>query len=156
MVVQVLFLSLLFGLACNASANDKKPAEPPITLEPMVISADSLLSFGFSLRVVRQEPGDRLLTLSIERILEKSDADRKGLKSGYEIISINGREIQSYEATFRAGSELHQIFIGRPEGARVTLEVRPPGKTKTKKLTIVRKTIVIEHSTVKIGGLPSN
>lgn len=124
----------------------------PMVLEPMVVYGETKLAFGFGLRVVRIGNPHVLLELTVDRVKVGSEAERKGLKPGSRIVSINGREVSSYEATFVHGSELNSLFVDRPEGASVTMEVLAPGKKKVQKLTIFRRTILINPP--KIGGLP--
>jgi len=69
-----------------------------------------------------------------------------------QVLRIDGRPVSDYEGTFRSGSELNRIFIGRSSGDRISLEVMLPGKKKPKKLTITRRVVNREYP--KIGGMP--
>jgi S1-C subfamily serine protease len=90
--------------------------------------------------------------MEVDRVQAGGEAERKGLKPGSKIVSINGRDVSSYEATFVYGSELNRIFVDRPQGASVTLQVLIPGMKKVQKMTIVRRSLHTELP--KIGGLP--
>jgi len=156
-------LALLWPLIGQAEAKPAASAAPSppaavatetIVLEPMVVPGDTRLAFGFSIKVTRIEGTHHTLEMQVERVQAGSDAERKGLKPGSRIFAVNGRKASSYEATFVHGSELNQIFVDRPEGAHVTLEVLLPKKKKLEKLTIVRQRLSYELP--KIGGLPSN
>jgi hypothetical protein len=125
----------------------------PVVLEPMTIYGDTKLSFGFGLRVMRIENPRIVLEITVDRVKTGSDAERKGLKPGSRVVSINGRDVSGYEATFVNGSELNRLFVDRPEGASVTMEVLVPGKKKIQKLTIVRRSLLYEPP--RIGGLPN-
>ena len=152
LVLPILILTTAFA-ETPAPANPPPAKEPPpIVLEPFVLNAESELSFGFGIRVMRNQATRHALGMSVERVGSGTDAERKGLKSQSQIIAINGKPVGDYEATFNAGSELGKIFVGRAEGAKVTLTVIPFGKKKPQTLTIVRRTIY-DHSS-KIGGLP--
>jgi C-terminal processing protease CtpA/Prc len=120
----------------------------------MEVSGDTRLSFGFAIKVTRIEGTNALMEMQVARVQAGSDAERKGLKAGARIFAIDGKKASTYQATFAYGSELNRIFIDRPEGAKVTLEVLLPKKKKLEKLTIVRQRLTYELP--KIGGLPSN
>ena len=158
-----LILALVWPLSGQAAAEGKlaagtpdRPAaptdEPTVVLEPMKVNGDTRLSFGFGLKVMRIEPTHLVLEMLVDRVQEGSEAESKGLKPGSKIVSIEGKDVSAYEATFVYGSELNRIFVDRPQGASVTLQVLIPGKKKVQKVTIVRRS---HHTELpKIGGLP--
>jgi len=156
----VLALVLTSARAETAAAATTPPAEkkpPTVILPPFEVNDVPQLSFGFSIRVMRNQATMHALGMYVERVGTGTDAERKGLKASSEILSINGKLVSEYEATFNPGSELARIFIGRKEGASVTLQVMPLTKRKPQTLTIVRRTISDEfHYKNKIGGLPSD
>ena len=149
MILRSLIYALGFSAALLVAAGKDEPA---VLLDPMVVSTESLLSFGFGLRVVRSHPDNRVLGMYVERVGEGTDAFRKGLITGAQVLRIDGRPVSDYEGTFRSGSELNRIFIGRSSGDRISLEVMLPGKKKPKKLTITRRVVNREYP--KIGGMP--
>ena len=152
-------LALILVLPGFAEVDDKAGVVPrkesgnvqPLVLEPMMVYGDTRLAFGFGLRITRIENPRVVLDLVVDRVQVGSDAERKGLRPGSKIVSINGRDVSQYEATFEHGSELNRILVDRPEGARVTMQVLVPGKKKPQTLTIVRRTLLYEPA--KIGGI---
>jgi len=136
-----------------ASAPAEAANAQPLVMDAMTVYGDTKLAFGFGLQVVRIENPRAVLQMVVGRVQAGSDAERKGLKPGSRVIAIDGRDVASYEATFVYGSELNRIFVDRPEGAHVTLQVIAPGKKKPQKLTIVRRTLLYEPA--RIGGLPN-
>jgi membrane-associated protease RseP (regulator of RpoE activity) len=158
-----LVLALVWPLSAPAEANGKSPADaasqpaaatgdPTVVLEPMMVYGDTRLSFGFGIKVMRIEKTHLVLEMLVDRVQVGSEAERKGLKMGSKIVSIEGKDVAFYEATFVQGSELNRIFVDRPQGSSVTLQVLIPGKNKVQKVTIVRRSLHTELP--KIGGLP--
>lgn len=123
----------------SASDNTQdKPAEEVIVLEPFSVTDSTQLSFHFSMRITRSKPGNRILAIEVSRVLQSSDADQAGLCPGMRIIAIDGKRVEEYDGTFLNGSELNKIFIGRPEGAQVTLLVTDADGTNRKKIELTR------------------
>jgi len=112
----------------------------PIKLEPLVITESTQLSFQFSVRVTRSQPENQLVAMYVDRVLAGSNAEEVGLCPGAMIVSIDGRPVAQFEATFRSGSELSRILVGRREGDEVTLVVVDPDETRQRKLVITRRT----------------
>ena len=125
--------------------------DPPLKMDTVVVKGESVLSFGFAIRVTRVDEPKSFVSLIVARVQPGSDAEIKGLKPESRIVSINGKSVSDYEATFNPASELGRIFIGRSEGSSVILEVMPPGKLKAKKLKIYRRTA--PYNPPKIGGM---
>ena len=127
----------------SAAEIEKEQPEAGVTrLEPFMINESNQLSFHFSIRVMRAQPGNHVVSMNVDRVLAGSDADQGGLKSGMQIFSSNGKPVEQYEATFLNGSELNRIFIGRREGDQVTLVVAEAGETSRKKIVVTRRTMM--------------
>jgi S1-C subfamily serine protease len=76
----------------------------------------------------------------VDQVLPGSNAEEVGLVPGALIVSINGNPVAQYEATFRSGSELSNILVGRREGDEVALVVVDPDETRQKKIIVTRRT----------------
>jgi membrane-associated protease RseP (regulator of RpoE activity) len=112
----------------------------PIKLEPLVTTERTQLSFQFSIRVTRSQPTNQLIAMYVDQVLPGSNAEEVRLVPGAMIVSINGKPVAQYEASFRSGSELSKILVGRREGDEVTLVVIDPDETKPKKIVVTRRT----------------
>ena len=112
----------------------------PIKLEALVITESTQLSFQFSIRVTRSQPENQLIAMYVDRVLAGSNAEEVGLHPGAMIVSIEGKPVAQYEASFRSGSELSRILVGRREGDEVTLVVVDPDETRQKKIVVTRHT----------------
>lgn len=137
----IVFLSFALLVRAGTLDSTTRKKEAPMKMDPVVVKGDSLLSFGFAIRVTRIAEPRSVVSMVIERVQPGSDADIKGLKPESRILSINDKPASDYDATFNPGSELSRIFVGRTEGASVVLEVISPGKQKSKKMKIYRRTV---------------
>jgi hypothetical protein len=124
----------------EAQTGTTSPDDKPIRLSPLVITESTQLSFQFSVRITRSQPENQLLAMYVEQVLPGSNAEAVQLMPGAMIVSIDGKPIGQYEATFRSGSELCKILVGRREGDEVTLVVIDPGETRQKKIVVTRRT----------------
>ena len=59
--------------------------------------------------------------------MKGTPSDRAGVRSGDEILSIDGIPVENFTASFASGTELHQKLMNRKEGDQVTLEIVTPG-----------------------------
>ena len=126
-----------FGLVVSTAmlaANE----EPVVTLERMFVFTDTKLSFCIGLKVFKNQDTKKVVSLFVDRVLKDSDADATGLKPGDEIVSIDGREVTEFEASFMKGTDLNKIFVGRKEGDVVTLGVKRAGGGKPVPMRIVQ------------------
>jgi C-terminal processing protease CtpA/Prc len=76
----------------------------------------------------------------VDRVLPGSNAEEVRLMPGAMIVSIDGKPVTEYEATFRSGSDLSNILVGRREGDEVTLVVVDPDEKRQKKIVVTRRT----------------
>src|SRR5206468_2875145 len=82
----VLLISTVLLRAESPNSGLRKE-EAPTKLDPIVVKGDSLLSFGFSIRVTRITEPKSIVSLVIGRVQPGSDADIKGLKPESRIVS---------------------------------------------------------------------
>jgi hypothetical protein len=137
---------LVLCLACGglsrpetARADAPKPAPgaTTIVLPPVAVMGKPIGSFGISVRVLRSEATQRALLITVIDVRPDSDAQRKGIGPGTEILSIDGIDAHEFRATFAYGSDLNAKLLQRRPGDRITLEILPIGTPKPKFVTLV-------------------
>ncbi len=111
-------------------------AEEPAQMERFVVNDKHLLSFGVAISLWEEKSSGRVLEMHVTGVQEGGMAEQVGVIPGTRIYGINGREIYNFQATFSAGSELNALFVNRPKGDRVTLEVVKPGHHKAEFVTL--------------------
>ena len=135
-----LCLALAPGLAAAGRSRPPEPATEagaPVPLPMILVEAKPLTSFGLSLQMVAVRQTRQVLRMFVREVVPQSEADYGGLQPGTEILSINGRAVDTFVAGFTAESELGKLFVNRHRGDRVLLLVRPPGETDSRSVTLV-------------------
>jgi hypothetical protein len=137
-------LAALLCVGCLASpqgalADSPKTGAPAtsIVLPPVAVLGKPVSSFGLSLRLLRNEATQRTLLVTITDVEPGSDAQKKGLGAGTDIMSIDGIDVHEFKATFAYGSELNAKLLQRGPGERITLEILPAGALKPTVVTLV-------------------
>ncbi len=125
-------------------ADESVRQTPPQKMDRFVVAEESTMSFGLSVKVLKFTLTNKVMTIRIEDVEEGSDAAAKGLGAGATIEAIDGRTITEFDATFKAGSDLRRIFIGRHAGDKVVLDVLAIGATKPKRVTLIHQARRIE------------
>lgn len=131
-------LAVRGGPATSDLANDFERAQKANEINS---EADYIpkLSFGVSLKMLRNDETRRVYALEISRVRSGSDAEAKGVKAGMRILRIDGKPVQYIAATFLPGSELGRVFVNRRNGDQVELQVIEPNSKEPKTITLVEK-----------------
>lgn len=151
----VVVLSLSAGLVCafadpavpasskSDAASSAKAArnEPAQKMERFVVDSESTMSFGIGLKIQKYTLTNKVLAMYVDAVEEGSDAEAKGIRAGMRIVAIDGRPVTEFEATFKPGSDLRRLFIGRNSGDKVVLDFDALGTPKPKRVTIVQRTV---------------
>jgi len=133
---------LLGGANCLSAQTASGPApsggsRTPTVLDPYVVSSKPIGSFGLSVKAIRDGFSAKVAELTILDVVPHSDADRLGLGPLTRILSIDGRSVNEFTASFDKGADLNAKLIDRKRGDRITLEVVVLGAGKPKFVHLV-------------------
>lgn len=133
----------LFLGGANGSSAQNAPAPPSggsrtaTVLDPYVVSSKPIGSFGLSVKAIRDGFSAKVAELTILDVVPHSDADKAGLGPLTRILSIDGRSVNEFTASFDKGADLSAKLIDRKKGDRITLEVVVLGASKPKFVNLV-------------------
>jgi S1-C subfamily serine protease len=139
----LLWTGLILSVANYASAQNAAAPPPgggartPTVLDPYVVSSKPIGSFGLSVKAIRDGFSAKVAELTILDVVPHSDADRLGLGPLTRILSIDGRSVNEFTASFDKGADLNAKLIDRKRGDRITLEVVVLGAGKPKFVHLV-------------------
>ncbi len=111
--------------------------EAPVAMRAYVVEAKPLTSFGISLRMVAARPTKQVLRMFVREVVPDSEADYNRLGPGTEILSINGKAVDSFVVAFDPESDLGRLFVNRRRGDRIEMEVIDPGETTPRRVVLV-------------------
>lgn len=132
-------LGLMVAAASAAPPSDgPSPTEtPPLQLSPLRIVGQPLTCW-LALRILAQPGTKTIERILVEEVTPDSDADLRGIRPGDEILQVDGRSVRAMVAGFEPQSDLGRHFINRRRGARVVLEIRHAGATKSHGVTLTQ------------------
>jgi C-terminal processing protease CtpA/Prc len=76
--------------------------------------------------------------MTVDKVSKGSDAEAKGLSTLAEILSIDGRDVQEFTASFLKGSDLNRKLMDRKPGERIRLGVLLLGGRSPKVITLTQ------------------
>ncbi len=130
---------LMFSLGgFSARAADAPTSTPgsaeakPVVLEPYGVSAKPVGSLGFSVQILKDGLSQKAIDVTVDRVAPNSEAARKGLAPLTQILSIDGKDVQEFVASFAKGSELNMKLMNRKKGDHLTLEVMVLGSRESR------------------------
>jgi predicted metalloprotease with PDZ domain len=129
-------IALAFG--ADSKPGDLKQAkkERPTVLEPFVVQQDTTLSFGLGLKMLRYSVTKKVAAIYVDEVQDGSDAQRQGVRPGMQIVSLDGKPVGDFDATFQKDSDLRRLLIARKEQDTIAVELDPLDGSKPKKLTL--------------------
>lgn len=119
-------LLLLVALLPVVLAAAQSPAkeEKVLILDPMVIRTEPVGSFAIEIGITINPDTKKVDRMFITGVRESSDADEAGLQTGDEILKVDGRPVQEFDAVLRKDSPLGRILRDRDPGDPLKLEIR--------------------------------
>jgi C-terminal processing protease CtpA/Prc len=131
-------LPLGAALAPAAQKTTPKPEEPAVALPAMSVKGEIECSFGFGVNFYRQTETHRVLRLFVARMDKKSPAAKLGLRSGDEILSINGEKVLGMNGETKQGGRLFSLLCNREPGDTIEVEVATPDDVRRFTLTAIK------------------
>lgn len=119
----------------------KKTSKDPVTLEPYTVNDSPLISYPISFKVTRDRKANHVNEIIVSEVPEDSLTEKAGVKPGDRVIRINGRPAESFTAGVTRESELGKIFIDRPPGETVQLELLAAGDRKPFSITLESESV---------------
>lgn len=130
---------------CVIATALRAPAEEPVAAEstaPVVLAPfkveetlDAKLSFGMSLDVWANKETHRVIAVYVREVQPDSSADYAGIKSRTRIYSFDYLPVESFEATYKQGSDLRRLLVDRKPGDQLVVVFGAHGQEKTAVLT---------------------
>jgi C-terminal processing protease CtpA/Prc len=117
-------------------AQAKTASKASIVLTPFVVSSKPIGSFGLSVKAIRGGFSADVAELTILDVIPHTDAEKQGLGPLTQILSIDGRSVNEFAASFDKGTELNLKLVDRKRGDRITMEVLIRGAGKPKQVTL--------------------
>jgi len=155
----ICFLAALSGMAAlgadSSTSIRAAAATKPVALSPVEISDKPVGSFGLGFKATVNFFGHKVLDLKIDAVYPDSEADRIGLVPLTQILSIDGKDVGEFTATFVKGSELNKELMNRKVGDKITLEVLLPGARASRFVTLTeapREVSSHPHSVAAVFG----
>jgi S1-C subfamily serine protease len=108
-----------------------------IVLSPVNVSTRPIGCFGLSVRARQDGLLARVAEMTVLAVIPHSDADKQGLGPLTQILSIDGKDVSNFTASFDKGSDLNAKLIDRKKGDKITLEVLVLGAKRPKRVTLV-------------------
>jgi len=127
----------LFGFAASGAETPGGGDAKTVVLAPFGVSAKPVGSFGFSVQILKDGLSQKVIEVTVDQVAPNSEAARKGLAPLTQILSIDGREVQGFVASFAQGGELNKKLMDRKPGDLLTLEILVLGSKAPKRITLV-------------------
>jgi hypothetical protein len=139
--------SIFLALSEISMVGEEAPSSPSegassktVVLSSFGVTARPVGSFGFSVQALRDGLTQRVIELTVDHVAPNSEADVKGMAPLTQIVSIDGRDVHEFTASFANGSDLNRKLMDRKPGDRIELGVLVPGARFPKVVTLTEGT----------------
>jgi hypothetical protein len=146
-------ICLFVALSGLAALGAESPSPTPggtsgkiVVMSPVDVGGRPVGSFGFGIRAMRDGVTQRILEMTVDSVAPNSEASMKGLAPMTQILSIDGRDVRDFTASFSKDSDLNRKLMGRKAGDRITLEILVLGDRSTRFVTLTEGRRVISTS----------
>lgn len=119
----LLLVALLAVVSVPAAENPPTKDDKLLILDPMVIRTVPVGSYPIEIGITINADTKKVDRMFITAVREDSDADEAGLRSGDEILKLDGRSVKEFDATLRKDSPLGRILRNRDPGEPLKLEI---------------------------------
>ena len=119
----------------------KRTSKDPVTLEPYTVKDTPLISYPISFTVTRDRKANHVNEILVSEVPEDSLTEKAGVKPGDIVVRINGRPAESFTAGVSRESELGKIFINRPPGETVQLDLLAAETRKAYSVTLESESV---------------
>lgn len=120
--------------AASQSGEDRGGA---VVLSPVYVDTKPFGCFGMSTKARKDGLTSRIAELTVLSVIPNSDADKQGIGPMTQILSIDGRDVGEFAASFANGSDLNTKLLNRKKGDVITLEVVTLGARKPRRVTLM-------------------
>jgi hypothetical protein len=147
----VCLFAALSGLAAlGAESPSSQPggaaAGKVVVMSPFDVGRRPVGSFGFGIRAMKDGVTQRILEMTVDSVAPNSEASSKGLAPMTQILSIDGRDVREFTASFSKDSDPNRKLMGRKAGDRVTLEILVLGDRAPRFVTLTEGRRVLAPS----------
>jgi predicted metalloprotease with PDZ domain len=105
-------------------AADNPPAkEKLLVLDPMMIRSVPIGSYAIEVGIKVNSDTKKVERMFVTGVRENTDAEDAGLQPGDEILKLDGRSVQEFDASLRKDGPLSRILIDREFGEPLKLEI---------------------------------
>ena len=99
------------------------PSDDVVTLEPYRVKSNPITSYPISLEITRDRATNRIAEIVVSDVPVGSTTEQDGVRKGDFIVRINGRKVDEFAGGVDARSEIGRIFINRPSGETLELDL---------------------------------
>ncbi|MDB6113576.1 MAG: hypothetical protein JWQ62_521 [Lacunisphaera sp.] len=101
----------------------KTTPEEALELPKLAIKGSPISSYGFGISALRDPVTKKIKRLIVADVTEDSEAQRRGIQEGDEILSINGTKVAGMDGLMKPGFLLFDLLVNQPAGQSIKFEI---------------------------------